>query len=232
MTTPTTAPPRASMGSRMTGFLILGVFDIGLSIVTFQIASANGASDQTAYLLASIGPLLGMLVTWLRSRTLSAASVIILIFNLLSAAATVIGGADSRLLIVKDSVVTAGFGLVCLVSLLLPKPLMFHFGLRFATDGSRDGIAYWNSLWQFPAFRRTNYLITVMWGVGFLFEAAIRIAAAYTMAFHTAYIVSQVLPFVVLALLIGATMWMGVRSRRRGEERARLAAENAEAVAS
>ncbi|MDQ6674593.1 MAG: hypothetical protein M3069_28310 [Chloroflexota bacterium] len=181
------------------GLLLTAIFDIGLAIVSFNVAKQMGASDQVAYLASGIGPLTMMLITWIRARTLSGASVVILLFLLLSAAATFIGGPDSRLLIVKDSAVTGGFGIACLVSLLFPKPLMFYFGAKFATDGTKDGLSYWSGLWKYPDFRKAQYLVNNMWGIAFLIEAALRILIAYTVAsFEVAYTITSILPFVFL----------------------------------
>lgn len=215
MTGDTTALPRPFDSRAMTVSLLLtAVLDIGLAILLFHLATGWGASEQVAYVVSGIGPLVSIGVTWVRTRTLSGVSMIILAFQLLSAVAAFVGGADPRLLLVKDSVVTGAFGLVCLLSMLLARPLMFYFGQKFGTDGTAGGVAWWDGLWRFPAFRRSQYLITTLWGVGFLVEAALRIALAYTIDFDTAYTVGAILPFVVLAALITATIVIGQRTRR------------------
>src|SRR3954447_13992542 len=116
-------PPQPATADRraMTmGLLLTAIFDIGVTLVAFQIAKRSGANDQVAYLVSGIGPLTMMVITWIRARTLSGVSLIILVILLLSSAAAFIGGTDSRLLIVKDSAITGGFGLACLRSLVLP----------------------------------------------------------------------------------------------------------------
>ena len=194
--------------------LLMAVFDIGLAILAFKLARAWGASEQVAYVASCIGPLIMIGITWARAKTLSGVSIIIIVFQLLSAAAAFIGSADPRLLLVKDSVVTGGFGLVTLASTLLPRPLMFFFGMRFGTDGTPAGIAWWKGLWQYPTFRRSQYVINTLWGVGFVVEAALRILLAYTIDFDTAYTIGQILPFVFLAGLLTATIVIGQRTRR------------------
>ena len=195
--------------------LLLAVLDIGIAILAFRLAKGAGASDQVAYVVSGVGPLLGIAVTWVRTRTLSGVSLLILAFQLLSAVAAFIGGADPRLLLVKDSIVTGGFGLVFLVSLLFPRPLGFYFGAKFGTDGTKQGLDWWNGLWQYPSFRRTQYLISAMWGVGFVVEAVVRIVLAYTIDFYTAYTIGAILRFVALAVLLTATITIGNRARRR-----------------
>jgi hypothetical protein len=213
--------PRSVDRSAMAvGFVLTAVFDVGLALVAFHIAKRMGANDQIAYLVAGIGPLTMMLITWIRAKTLSGASVVILLILLLSCAAAFIGGADSRLLIVKDSAVTAGFGLACLVSLFFPKPLMFYFGAKFATDGTKDGLRYWSGLWRYPNFRKSQYLINNVWGIGFLIEAALRIVVAYTTAsFQLANTVSTILPLVFFAGLITYTIRVGKRARAAAADR-------------
>ncbi|MEU7871484.1 VC0807 family protein [Dactylosporangium sp. NPDC049140] len=217
----------AGRRAMLTGFLLTAVFDVGLALVAFSVAERLGAGDRIAYLVSGIGPLTMMAITWIRARTLSGASAVILLFLLLSSAATLFGGADQRLLIAKDSLVTGGFGAVCLLSLLLPRPLMFYFGAKFATDGTREGMRHWSSLWQYPDFRASQYRITIVWGLGFLLEAALRIAAAYGIDdFELANTVATLLPFAFLAALIGYSIRTGMRARAAGLARARAAAES------
>lgn len=215
MAADTAAPPRQfDRRAMIVNLLLTAVLDIGLAIVAFRLATAWGASEQVAYVVSGIGPLVSIGVTWIRARTLSGVSLVILAFQLLSAVAAFVGGPDPRLLLVKDSVVTGGFGLVCLVSMLFPRPLMFYFGQKFGTDGTAAGVAWWNGLWRFSAFRRSQYVISTLWGVGLLVEAGLRILLAYTVDFDTAYTVGAILPFVVLAGLITATIVIGQRTRR------------------
>lgn len=196
------------------GFLLTAIFDIGLAVVAFRVAKQLGAVDQIAYLTSGIGPLTMLAITWIRARALSGASVIVLLVLVLSAVAAFVGGTDARLLIVKNSVITGGFGLACLASLAFPRPLMFYFGAKFATDGTAAGLRYWNGLWRHPEFRRSQYLINNLWGFGYLVEAALRILVAYTVGFQLANTISTVLPWVFLAGLIYVTISIGKRTRQ------------------
>jgi hypothetical protein len=204
-------------------FLLTAVFDIGLAIVAFRVAKHLGASDPVAYLACGIGPLTMQVITWIRAKTVSGSSVIVLLILCLSAVAAFIGGADSRLLIIKDSVITGGFGLACLASLLFPKPLMFYFGAKFATDGTAAGLRYWAGLWRHPSFRRSQYTITILWGTGYLVEAVLRIVIAYTVtSFQVANAISSILPWLFLGGLIFATIGIGKRTRQAAARSTRV----------
>ena len=69
-------------------------------------------------------------------------------------------GGSPRLLLVRESLITAVFGLACFFSLLLPRPMMFYFARNFiaGTDPARQ--ARFNTAWQFPEVRFCPRLIT------------------------------------------------------------------------
>lgn len=212
-----------SRGSMVISLLLTVVFDIGLTIVIFEVARHQGASAFAGYLLATIGPLLGMGISLLRTRRLGGVSIVILADLLVTAATALIGSHDPTVLLLKDSAETGGFGLVVLVSTLpiFPKPLMFFFSLKFGTDGSADGVAWFYDLWaKHASFRRSQYVINTVWGVGFLVEAGLKAAGVYAFSYDTAYTFNKIAPFVVLVALIVWTISYAGRVRRAGERAA------------
>jgi hypothetical protein len=219
------APAARSFNGRsmMTGLLLSGVFDIGLAIVLFQVAKHQfGASDFVAYLVASIGPVLGALIGLVRTRKVDGVAIIILVNLLLSAAVTLIGSHDARTLLLKDSVLTGGFGLVILITSLsiFPKPLMFFFGLKFGTDGTKEGTQQWYGLWDaYSHFRRGQRHLNNVWGIGFMVEATVKAICVFVLPYGGAYAVNQIAPFVLLAGLIYYSIRFGTKQRREGEAR-------------
>ncbi len=100
--------------------------------------------------------------------------------------------------------------------MLGPRPLMFYIGRKFATDGSPAGLAAWGSYWdRSRTFRRSNRVMSAVWGVVFLVEAAIRVVAAYTLPTSTVVALSATVPLVVVGLLMVWTFAYGRRSRAR-----------------
>lgn len=218
----------------MVSLLLTAVVDIGLSIVIFEVLTSRGVSTGLAYLVAGVAPVLGMVINWVRTRKLGGVSIIVLITLLISALVTLIGSQDLRVLLLKDAILTGGFGLVTLASALplFRKPLMFAYGLKFGTDGSREGVQEWYDLWdRYPTFRHTQYLINNTWGIAYVTEAAIKVACAYLLSYQVAYAVNQILPWVVLAGLIFWTISYGNRQRKAGAARQAAAEAKAEAAA-
>lgn len=208
-------------GSMLFGLLMSACLDIVLPIVLFEVAKHQfGANDFTAYLVASIGPIIGALAGLARTRKIDGVAIIILVNLLISAGITLIGSRDPKILLLKDSAVTGLFGLVILITSLaiFPKPLMFFFGLKFGTDGTKQGTRQWYDLWdRYPHFRRGQRFLNNLWGIGFMVEAAVKAIGVFLLPFDAAYMINQIAPFVLLAGLISYSIRFGLRQRREGE---------------
>ncbi len=205
--------------------VLLTVFEIGASIWIFGFALNHGASNVGAYLWACLAPLIGAAVYFLRTRDVSGASIAILAFNALSAVVATIGNTSPKVLLYKDSFATGLIGLIFLVSLLARKPLVYYFGQRFAGGGTREGDRWWAALWDAsPGFRRSQRLITVIWAVALLAEAAVKTIAIRVNNYSTGYIWDQILPIVAFAVAFLLTMVVSRRGQAKGRQQ-RLAAQ-------
>lgn len=211
-TAPTTEA-RDARSDRIISWLCMGLFDIGLTLLLFNVARQNGVSEFNAYLLSMIGPLVSIAVEFVRHRKLSMFSVFILSIQVIAALITFIGSTDPKVLILKDSALTAGIGLIFLTSTLVAKPATFYLGQKFSPEGAGE----WDRMWvQYPGFRRTQKIVGFGWALAFLLEAAIRVVAVYTLPFDAAFNLGTVLPIVVIGLTIAWTIWLARRARRQG----------------
>jgi len=127
-----------------------------------------------------------------------------------------------RLLLVEGSVPTGIFGLACLGSLWARRPLMFSFALEFNGPDTAKGREM-RRLWQYEGFRRVFRIITAVWGVGFLLEAALRVIIIYNTSTGTALASSKVTPFVFAAIFSAWTVAYGTRQKKKGERMAAAA---------
>ncbi|MEW2433477.1 VC0807 family protein [Streptomyces caniferus] len=218
------APPARSKGAAALGWVLTIGLNVVAPIITYNMLRDHGWSEFAALLGGSAWPVLESVVHLAWRRRLDEFAVVTLTFLALTAVVSLLGAHSSRALLVKDSGVTGLFGLLCLATLLAPRPLMFYFGRKFATDGTAESTAWWNGLWQFEGFRTTIRTMTAVWGVSYCLEAVARIALAYTLSTDTMVVLSPVLTYVVLGLLAVWTAMYGKRSRRKGEERAAAAA--------
>ncbi|MGW4160300.1 VC0807 family protein [Streptomyces sp. NPDC004788] len=223
------APARSGAAAAVGWILTIGL-NIVAPILTYGALTDRGWSDFSALLASGVWPVLDTVVHLAWRRKLDEFAVVTVFFLVLTAVVSLVGTHSARALIVKDSAVTGLFGVLCLVTLLAPRPLMFYFGRRFATDGTPESAAWWNGLWQYEGFRAVQRRMTVVWGVAYLVEATLRIVLSYVLSVDAMVVVNPVLTYGTLGLLILWTIRTGQRSRAEGEAR-RVAAEAAAAAA-
>ncbi|MBD0708077.1 hypothetical protein BU197_06590 [Streptomyces sp. CBMA291] len=188
---------------------------IGLTVVapilTYDTLTDRGWSEFAALLAGSVWPVLDSAVMIAWRRKVDEFAVVTLVFLVITAVVSLLGAHTARALLVKDSGVTGLFGLLCLGTLLAPRPLMFYFGRKFATDGTPASTAWWNGMWQYEGFRSTLRTMTLVWGVAYVVEALVRIALAYTLSTSAMVVLSPVMIYTVLGALAVWTAWFGRR---------------------
>src|SRR5205814_427382 len=175
------------------GWLPALAINAGLPLGTYLLLAGHGVATVPALVLSGVWPLGGLLITVVRGRRLDELGVLTLVVIGLGVIGALVF-ANPRLVLVKDPAITGVFGLILLGSLLCRRPLMFYFGRRFATDGSPQGVAGWNHLWQHAEFRRSQRTLTLAWGACFTGEAAVRTGLAYVLPTSAVVVVNSALP--------------------------------------
>lgn len=160
-------------------------------------------SEMTGLIGATLFPMLKSGYELARRRELDPVAVLVLLGVLASILALLVGG-DSSLLLIRESFFTGAFGVACLLSLALPRPLMFFFGRYFMAGKDPQKRNAFNEKWQHPVVRRAHRLITAVWGLVYLGEFAIRVVLVYTLP---APIVLTVTPFLIGVGTISTIAW-------------------------
>src|SRR5215469_6942662 len=179
------------------------IYDVALPIVAFNLLTKYGVSTLLALVTGGIFPAANNIMVWIKSRRLEPLGIIVMIFIAVGTAASLISG-SAFFALIKDSFLTATFGLICLLSLLAERPLMFYVNRQFVAGDDPVRLKWWNGLWQFENFRRSQRLVTTVWGVSSTTEALLRVAFALVMSPAQVVAISPVMAFGVMTLLI---MW-------------------------
>ena len=179
--------------------------------VAYQVLTGTGVE---ALQTAAVFPIVGVARGYVRTRRADIIGVVSLVFIVVGVVASLISG-DPRFVLIKESLLTGVFGLVCLASLLLPRPLMFYFGRQFMTGGDPLRAAEFESKWQYPHFRTANRVITLVWGLAYLVEAAVRVALSFVLPITQFLLVSPIRAIGVTVALISWTMAYARSTRDR-----------------
>ncbi len=164
-----------------------------------------GASELTALIYATIYPVAKSLFDLTRHKQVNPVAVLVVLGILTSIGALFLGG-STRILLIRESLLTAVFGLICFVSLLCPRPLMFYFGRYFVAGSDLEKVASFNRNWNIPKVRRTHRLITTVWGCALLGEFAIRTWMVMSLSTATVLSIAPILFNVTILLTFFWTM--------------------------
>ncbi|MEU6724234.1 VC0807 family protein [Nonomuraea wenchangensis] len=166
---------------RVKALAALGV-DIALPAgVYYGLRYAAGLDEHLALVLSSLVPALSVAVSLARGRRPDRLALFMTAMILAGAAVSALVH-DPRFLMAKDGWFMGVAALWFLSSTRWERPLAFTF-TRFLLE-RRVGPAResWDVLWErLPAFRRIWRVVTVMYGVGLLADAAVRVVMAYAL---------------------------------------------------
>jgi hypothetical protein len=203
----------AAKSGRLGAITMIVVFDVAAPLVAYNVLRSAGLSAVTALLLSGVFPVLGVAIGAVRSRRLDVVGVLVLAGIVIG---TVLGlvSHSARLVLVEGSVPTAVYGLACLGS-LWTRPLMFSVVREFTGRDTVKGQEM-TRLWNYEAgFRRDFRVITAVWGVALLIEAALRVVLVYNVPPGTALAISKISPFVFGGIVSAWTLVYGMHRRKR-----------------
>jgi hypothetical protein len=208
-------PQVRARSGRLRSLATIAILDVGAPLATYQVLTSEHRSAVTALLVSGVFPAIAVLAGVVRNRRLDVIGGLVLLGI---AVGTITGLAfhSARLLLIEGSVPTGVLGVAFLGSLRARRPLMFSMALEFIGPQTEKGLEM-TTFWAHPAFRRSMRIMTAVWGLGFLVEAAARIVIIYSTSTGTALAISKVMPFVVVGVLLAWTMAYGNLQRRKTE---------------
>jgi hypothetical protein len=217
------AQKTAAPDSRLRSVAMIVIFDIAAPLAAYNLLRAAGLSAVTALVLSGIFPAIALVAGAIRHRRLDVVGALVLAGIVVG---TILGLVthSARMVLLEGSVPTGILGVGFLVSLGTRHPLMFSFAREFVGPDTEKGREM-TELWRHEGYRRVFRIITVVWGVGFLLEAALRVIIVYNTSTGTALVISKIMPFVVAAVLCAWTVAYGTHQRKKGERLAAAAGQ-------
>ena len=167
---PDDANPLRARGTRLSAARVVGLDLVG-PLLVYRACRTVGLPAVWALVISGATPALGVLIDYARWRTLEIVALVVLAGIGFSVAAALISGSTKAVLL-EGAAGTAGFGVLCLLSLGRERPLLFYFiqaffGGRHSTVGDWLNQAYV----RFDHARRYFRIVTLVWGIAYLIEA-------------------------------------------------------------
>ena len=212
--------------SRLAAIARIVLFDIAGPLALYSRLRSLGWSPVTSLVVSGVLPAVGVLLGVVRKHRIDVVGLVVLLGIAVGTALGLASG-SARLVLLEGSVPTAIFGAVCLGSIWTSRPLMYRFAVEFMGEDTPRGRDFADK-WRYLGFRHAFTVVSVVWGVAYLLEAAARVAIVESTSTGTALGISKVMPYVVAGILAGWNVAYARQARRKGE---RLGAEAAGAEA-
>jgi hypothetical protein len=193
--------------------LVIGLlWDVGLPVAGYALSRLLGAPAAVALLVGGLTAVLRTgVVAVLERRFDGVAAFLAVTFGVLVGVWAVTG--DERIMLARESIVSGGLGLLLLGSCVIGRPLMYA-AVRRLHAGDVPKLDEFAARWSSdPGFRGVFTTLSLVWGVGLLAEALVRIPLIYLLPVDLGYAASMLLQVATVASLLLWTVWRG-RSRR------------------
>jgi hypothetical protein len=209
--------PRLSRFSSL--YIMLGL-DVVLPLIEVQVMLRAGQSPVAALSLAALFPFADTLLGIVRSRRVSIIGAVSLAAILTGLGLAFVTG-NALFAILKDSAFTLVFAIIFLGSLAGARPLVFRLNQQMA---GADAAVLLDRAWlAHPEVRRPFRLMTLVWGLGLLAEAGLRVLASFTLPVAKAASLS---PWIAFVCIGGLILWTVRFARARSAGLARATARD------
>lgn len=195
-----------------TELITMFVFDIGVPLGLFYGLRLAGVNQWLALLVSGASPLLRIAYRLVTTRRIEGMALLALAIMVCGTAVGLLTG-DPRLLLARESYITALLGLGMLATLLGRRPFVLSAMLQLLPEPTARS---WRHSWAHdPPFRRVMRLITAAWGGAFLIDALARVVMAYTLPVDIVPVLSIALLLVMLIIVVQWSKAYGRRLQRR-----------------
>jgi hypothetical protein len=211
-------PTKAPAAPRFSGLYRTLGMSLVLPLIAIQVLLHRGVSPVIALAVAAVFPLVEMVYEAVQTRRVGVIAIVSLAGIVVGFGLSFATG-NAIFALLKDSVFTALFGVLFLGSLLTPRPLIYRLNRDMAGSDPAARAAS-EALWENPGARRVFRIMTLVWGVGLLLEASVRVVVAMTLPIATATALSPVIAIVVIGSIL---VWTVRYAKARRAAAARVA---------
>jgi len=200
---------RKSKSSSVYSIILPLLLDVVIPLIAYYGSRGFGASPWLSVVLGSIAPCISLGIMRVREHRLDPIALFVIIALVLSLIIALITG-NPRVLMARESWITAALGLWMLVSPLLSRPFMLEVAIKTSTPEMASTM---ERLWSSnKSFHQWMFRANILWGIAFSLDACARVAMALTLPIDSVPLLSVSLLIILLAVVQGYALIVGYKS--------------------
>jgi hypothetical protein len=192
------------------GILVEAIINFALPYVIYGYFEHR--QGEVLALIYSSGPPIAwtlIVLAWKREVDFISAFVVAgIVLSLLA----LFGGGSVKFLQLREKLVTVIIGLAFVVSALIKRPLIYEFARAGMKRNKSAELGRLEALKDDPTMRRSMTVMTMVWGIGLLADAAISAGLVMVLSVKQYLIVGPIFGYSVSG---GLTLWMFLYIRHR-----------------
>ncbi|HEX3589285.1 MAG TPA: VC0807 family protein [Pseudonocardiaceae bacterium] len=176
----TTVALKPSHTIRLTKLAVRVLVDVGVPLGLYYVLRAMDVSVYLSLLASTLLSVLTSAVLLIRHRRVDGLALYMNTMLVVSVGVSLIAGSP-RFLLAKEAWLTGLAGVWFLVSIRAGKPLAYLY-TKPMLEGRMRWPGDWDGIWErSPRFRQMWRVSSILWGIGSLADAGLRIVMAYTL---------------------------------------------------
>ena len=171
-------------------------------------------SDAQALIIAGSFSVAWIVVQWVRQRKIDFVGAVVLFGFVVGVGCSVALHGNTYALKIRDAFFTALFGAACVITVFThERPTLFYVSRYLSAGNDPDKVSAYNRLLDHPTGRRTFAVLSVVWGIGLMAEAGLRMALADLLPTGTFVAVSPAITGPIIGSLFAFTIVYAKRAQ-------------------
>jgi hypothetical protein len=177
--------------------------------LVYQLLEAR-FGDVVSLIASAMPPLLWSIYELIKTRRLDAISALVVAAIIFTVGATAMGG-SARLIQIRDAMVTGAVGVMFLCSLAMKRPMIFYLARATMARNTESGAAEFEAMWARKGVPPTFRMLTLVWGLGLIFQTAVMCYLAWTWPISRYLLLSPPIGYGIFGLLMAWSLWYRAR---------------------
>ncbi len=183
------------------------VWGAALPLGVYFLVRSHVQSDTQALIIAGGFSAAWVVLQFVRQRRIDIVGAVVLSGFAVGVAGSELLGGNAYVLKVRDAFFTAIFGAVCIITLFTHRrPAIFYVGRYLSAGQDPAKMAAFDELHEAPIGRHTFRVLSLVWGIGLITEAASRMTLADLLPTGTFLAVSPFITATVIGSLFAFTV--------------------------
>ncbi|KXN74907.1 hypothetical protein CONCODRAFT_1980 [Conidiobolus coronatus NRRL 28638] len=207
------------------GFFFQHLFlDIALPLILY-FTLKGPLGELYATIILSIPGLLSILWTILIKRRFEPMPMVLILTFLIRLGLS-LGSKDAKLIQLQGPIVTSVIGISYIATLCCKKPIIYYLSRPWMTKNDPEKIKEFNLKWQNLEFRNIMKLVSIIWGLGFILQAAVNFTLIFTISLNLVKILGYVLTFsTIVILIIWSAIYMNYKAKQAQKHTEQVSAD-------